>query len=166
MDVLLIESVGGRRLEEQKPGTHRAVAILEPGGDEAAFHLGQLSSHLSHHGVVGAGVPGWIPGTTQALTHRARTEDVHRTTTHAADGLGLDEIYFVLADAEACGAGNPAGVIGIGEQPDNEQPLDDVVHTQSVFGGFGHDYLVRLAVDHDLPAAGPLIVALGILPDG
>ena len=142
VDVLLIESVGGRRLEEQEPGAHRAVAILEPGGDETTFHLGQLSAHLGHHGVVGAGVPGRIPGTTQSLAHGARSEDVHGATAHAADGLGLDEIDLVLADAEACGPGDPVGVIGVGEQLDDEQTLNDVVHAQGVLGGLGHDYLV------------------------
>ena len=65
----------------------------------------------------------------------------------------------MLTHAEAHGAAYAVAVVLVGQQLDDEDALVDVVHAQGVLGGFGHDHLVGLTVDHALPFTGPAAFA-------
>ena len=152
--VIFAVSVGGLGLEEQEPGADRAVTVLKAGGHETVFHQHHLGADFSGHGIGGAGVPYGVPGTTLAFTHRPGPEDVDHTAAGDDHGLAFKDIGLVLTDAEAHRPADAVGVLLVGQQLDDEDALIDVVHAQGVLGGFGHDHLVGLTVDHALPTAG------------
>jgi len=151
---VLTQPVKGLCLEEQEPGTHRAVAVLESGRGEAVFHHGQLGTHLRTHGVGGTRVPYRVPGTALAFALGTRHVDVYSAAAGHHHGLALDDIHFVFTHAEAHRAGDGVFLVGIQQQLHDEDPFQDVLFAKGLFGCFCHDALVRLAVDHDLPLAG------------
>ncbi len=151
--VVFAVGVDGLGLEEQEPGTHRAVAVLEARRHEAVFHHRQLGAGLGGHGVGGAGVPHRVPGAARAFAHRARTEQVDAAAGGQQHGLGLVDVDAVLAHREAHRAGDARGVVLVVDELDDEDALLDAVQAQRLLGRLGDDPLVRLAVDHDLPLA-------------
>src|SRR5665811_1026750 len=152
--VIFAVGVGGLGLEEQEPGADRAVTVLKPGGDETVFHQDHLGADFGGHGIGGAGVPYGVPGTTLAFTHRPGPEDIDHTAAGDDHGLAFEHVGLLLTHAETHRAADPVGVFLVGEQFDDEDALVDVVHPQGVLGGFGHDHLVGITVDHALPTPG------------
>ena len=152
--VVFALAVGGFGLEQQEPGAHRAVTVLEAGGHEAVFHHGHFGADLSAHGVGGTGVPHGVPGAAHAFTGGTGTVHVNGTAGGHHDGVGFEDVHFVGAQVEAHGTGDAVGGVLVEQQLHDEDTLHDTVFTQGILGGFGHDALVGFAVDHDLPAAG------------
>ena len=58
------------------------------------------------------------------------------------------------------------GIVGVGEQVGDEDPLVVVVRPNCFLGGLGDDGLVGFAVDHHLPAAFPHVKPLVVVPEG
>ena len=152
--VVLAEGVHGLGLEQQEPGADRAVAVLEAGRHEAVLHHGQFGAALGRHRVGGAGVPDRVPGAARALADGARPEHVDGAAAGQQAALEAVDVDAVLAHREAGGAGDPRGIVLVGHQAHDEYALLDVLGAERFLGGLGHDPLVGLAVDHDLPAAG------------
>ena len=152
--VIFALGIGGFGLEQQEPSADRAVTVLEAGGDEAVFHHRHLGADLSAHGVGGTSVPNRVPGAAHAFTGGAGAVHVDRAAAGHQDGVGLEDEHFVFAGGEADRTGDAVGGVGVQEQLHDEDALHVAILAQGVFRSLGHDALVGLAVDHDLPAAG------------
>ena len=63
-------------------------------------------------------------------------------------------MHLVGAQVEAHGARDAVGGVFVEQQLHDEDAFHDPIFAQGVLGRFGHDALVGLTVDHDLPAAG------------
>ncbi len=165
LHVVAAVGVGGDRLEQQEPRAHRAVRVLEAHGDEAHLLAGHLGAAVDREEGAGARVEGRIPGAPEALTGRARLEHVHRAAHGDERGLGLEDVELVLADAEA---DRTYALVVLDDGVRDEDALVVLAARllQRVLRGLGHDDLVRLAVDHELPTALVDVVALLVLPDG
>jgi len=87
---------------------------------------------------------------------------VHRASEDHEDGLGLEDVELVLTNREAHRAG---ATLAVHDRADDEDALVDVLGAQGVLGGLGHDRLVALAADHELPAPLVDVAALLVLPD-
>ena len=90
---------------------------------------------------------------------------MHRAAHGHQRGFGLEHVELVLAHREAHGAG---AAVAVHQRADDENALEDLAHAalqQGVLGGFRHDDLVGLAVDHELPAAFMNVLALLVFPD-
>jgi hypothetical protein len=89
---------------------------------------------------------------------------VDRAAHGGDDGLGLEDVELLLADAEADRAGDP---VAVHERGDDEDALEDLALAgrEGVLRGLGDDDLVGLAVDHQLPATLVDVAAVGVLPD-
>ena len=130
------------------------------------LHLGHLGPGLNHQVVYGAGVEDRVPGPAQPLTHGVGPPQVDGAAGGADDGLGLEHVDHVLPDAETDGSRDPAGIVGIGQKMRHEDALVQVAVSDGGLGGLGHDGLVGLAVDHDLPAPFADVAAFWSLEEG
>ncbi len=152
--IVFAEGVGRDGLEEQEPRADRAVSVLEADRNEPDFLAGHLGAGLD--GEVGAGAGGErrVPGPAETLTGGPRTEHAHAAAHRAQDGLRAEHVELLLADTEADRTGDP---VVFHNRFHDEHALVDVILAEGVLGGFRHDDLVGLTVDHNLPAAAPLI---------
>jgi hypothetical protein len=89
-----------------------------------------------------------------------RAVDVGGPAGHRDDGLGLEDVDLVVAHAEADRAGDAVVVVAVLQDVRDEHPLVDVLLADGQLGRLGHDRLVGLAVDHDLPLAVALVLAV------
>jgi hypothetical protein len=144
---------------------NHAPTVLEAHRDEAHFLTRHLGSAEDREERAGTGVEGRIPRAAEALTRGARLEHVHRTAHGHQGGLGLEHVELVLADAEPDGA---HALVAFHQRVGDEHPLEVLAARvlQGVLRGLGHDDLVRLAVDHELPTALVDVLPLLVLPDG
>jgi hypothetical protein len=159
--VLFAQAVLRIGLEVQEVRTDRAVTVLEARQHDAVFHLGHLRAGIDQKPVRRPGRPRRVPDATRALADRPRLEDHGCTAGSDDDRLGLEYVVVTGTHVEANGAGDPVFLRFVHQQVGDADPVEDLV------GGFfrrlGHDRLVGLAVDHDLPAAFTLIrTRLGI----
>ena len=129
------------------------------------LHLGHLGPGADLQGVGRAGVPGGVPDAAEALALGPGTVDAGGAAAAADDGLGLEDVDLVVPHREADHAGNAGQVVGIEQRVGDEDPLVEVTLAERVLGRLGHDRLVGLAVDHDLPAALTLVVPVLVLED-
>jgi hypothetical protein len=90
---------------------------------------------------------------------------VHRAAHLGTDSLSLEYVEFLFAGAEAVSAGD---LVAVHDGTDDEYALVnfETGFVHGVEGGLGHDHLVRLTVDHDLPTALTDVLAVFIGPDG
>ena len=161
----LAEGVLELRLEEEEPHADGAVAVLEAGHHQAVLHLRHLGPGPDLHGVGRAGVPGGVPDTAEPLALGPGAIHAGGAAAAADDGLGLEDDDLVVPHREADHAGDAGGVVGVEEGVGHEDPLVEVAVADGRLGRFGHDRLVGLAVDHDLPAALTLVPAVLVLED-
>ncbi len=141
----------GIGLEMQEVGADRAIAVLEPGEDDAVFHLRHLSTGEDGQCIGGGAAPWRIPGPSHAFAGCARLEDVRCATSGHDNGLRAEDVEIPSADIETDGACDPIGVRLIPKQVCHHDPVVD-------FGGclargLGDNRLVAFAVNHDLPLA-------------
>ena len=149
-----------------KPHAHGPVAVFKAGGDEPVLHLGHFRAHGYHQAVSGTGGEHRVPGAPDALVNGAGAENIGGASGGYDDCPGLEDVQLVLADAETDGAGNAVGVVGVGKQVGDGHPLVDVLLAHGLAGGFGGNWLDRLAVNGNLPATDALVGAVVLLPDG
>ena len=134
----------------QEVGADRAITVLETRQHDAIFHLRHLGAGVDHEPIGGRGRPGRIPGAAGTFAHRTRLEDVGGAARAADHGLGLEDVVVACADVEADGTGNPVLLAVIHQQVGDADAVEDLV--RRFLGGLGHDGLVGLAVNHDLPS--------------
>src|SRR4029079_7636396 len=133
------------------PHADRAVAVLEAGHHEAVFHLGHLGPGPDLHGVGRAGVPGGVPDAAEALALGPGAVHAGGAAAGRDDGLGLEDDDLVVPHREPDGTGDAGGVVGVEQRVGHEHALVEVPVADGRLGRLGHDRLVGLAVDHDLP---------------
>ena len=172
--VVLAHRVHRLRLEEQEPSADRPVSVLETCGYEAVLHQGELGPDLGRHRVGGARVPHRIPGPARALPHRTGPEHVHRAPRRHQAALEPVDMELVVPHAEPGRPRDPARVVLVGNETDDEAALQDVLQAERLLRALGDDPFVGLAVDHDLPPARAyrlaafrqgLALVAGLLPD-
>ena len=134
----------------QEVGADRAVTVLETRQHDAVFHLRHLGAGFDHEPVGGRRRPGRIPGAAGTFAHRARLEDIGGAARAADHGLGLEDVVVACAHIEADGTGDPVLLAVIHQQVGDADAVEDLV--RGFLGGLGHDGLVGLAVNHDLPS--------------
>ncbi len=90
---------------------------------------------------------------------------MHRAAHGRHDGLGLEDVELLFAHGKTNGARD---LVAVHQRGDDEDALIDlsVGFLEGVLGGLGHDDLVGLAVDHELPPALVDVLAVRVGPDG
>jgi len=162
--VLLAVGVGGVGLEQQEPGADRAVAVLEARQHNLVLHLHHLRAGLDQQSVGRGAAPGRVPGPARAFADRPRPVDVRGAPGGDDHRLRPEDMAAAIPDVEADGAGDPVGTRPVQQQVGHHDPVVDLAG--GLRRGLGDDRLVALAVDHDLPAAFPQVMAgLRILHD-
>ena len=146
----------------QEVRTDRAIAILKSGKNDAVFHLRHLCAGTDEQTVRRTGRPRRIPHAPGAFTDRTWFEDVRCTTSRDDNGFRLEHVIVAGTHVKTDGTCNAIFFRIIHQQMGYANAIKHLI------GRFlcciGDNRLVRLTVNHNLPATFALVVAgLGVL---
>ena len=149
--VLFAKTVLSVGLQVQEVRADRPVTILKARENNPVLHLRHLRTGVDQEAVSRSRRPRCIPRPTRSFTDRARFKDVRRATCGTHNRLRFEDVIVAGADVKANSASDAVLFFLVHEQVRNADTVEDLI--RRLFRSLCHDWLVGLAVDHDLPAA-------------